>query len=128
MKQKEKKSEFLKIAQSLGIAIPVSLLFATNANATPVKITSLSNVQDIVQPNNEQNSNAVIDRIKLSISTNDDGNLLAHLDAHTDKPCHNNIHTNKGSKENHTNEHLDSKKHCNTHVNNNDYGFPPKES
>jgi len=118
MKKKVKiKSDFLKIAQGLGIAIPASLFFATNANAMPAKIRPLNNVQIIVQSVEGQSSNAVINRIILNVPNNDE-KQLAHTDTHTNETCcpHCDMHANTiDDKGKHTN--TNPCPHCDCHKN-----------
>jgi len=109
MKKKEvkKKSDFFKIAQGLGIAIPASLLFATNANATPANIIENKSMQIVENSISLQDKNEVVNRIVWELNTNKKPFDLA---AHTDN------HTNNAAK--HTNNHTNTQ-HANTHTNRN---------
>ena len=67
IKEVKKKKEFLKIAQGLGIAIPASILLATNVDASPVNtVFNNSKVLDgkSIKVNKE---NAVVEHIMLKL-------------------------------------------------------------
>jgi hypothetical protein len=113
-KQEKKKSDFLKIAQGLGIAIPASLLFATNA--TPANITVNESIQMVENSISFQEKNEVANRIVWELNTN---KKTFDLAKHTNTPHANQGHINRHS-DNHTNVTDVSKKsqpHTNTHAN-----------
>ena len=114
---KNKKSDFIKIAQKLGIAIPVSLLFVGNANAaTSTNSLLTGNVQSFEQLVNQRKSNEVLSHITLNLRVNDDGKLLAHSDAHTNVGGnHSDRHSNYGHSDNHTNKQMCP--HTDSHTN-----------
>ena len=89
MKKNEikKKSDFFKIAQSLGVAIPASLLFATNVDAAQVNTIS-SNIETIENSINLQEENEVMERIAQTLTVVSD-DYLADND-HGDHANHTN--------------------------------------
>ena len=116
-KQVKKKSEFLKIAQSLGIAVPASLLFATNADAALADATANKSMQLIENPISLLSKNEVKSRIVWEITDNKKvSDLLSHTNTHTNS-AHTNRHADRTySDGTHTNTH--SNAHTDKHTDN----------
>ena len=108
-----RRKDFKKIAQSLGIAIPASLLFAGNVNATPAAIVNNSEFDATENIVKMQKDNEVINRITLSLRMNEDGSMLAHNNAHTDVGGnHTDYHSNTPHANNHTNKNVGTGTMC----------------
>ncbi|MDR2148832.1 MAG: hypothetical protein LBE91_20520 [Tannerella sp.] len=125
----KKRNDFKKIAQSLGIIIPASLLIVGNVNATPTKITQPCNNQLVKQLISKKSSNEVINRISLfvKISENNDDFVL-HTNNHTNSESnHTNTHSNSYHSDYHTNvEGYSDERSCVVH--NNTHSNTPGES
>jgi len=104
-----KKNDFKKIAKSLGIAVPASLLFISNASATPVNTPQLSTIKSFDILFSKGNSNEVINRISLFGKTSENDDKFA---------LHVNNHSN--TKSNHTNQHSNTY-HSDYHANSEGY-------
>ncbi|MDR0988594.1 MAG: hypothetical protein LBM06_03920 [Prevotellaceae bacterium] len=108
MKKVTKDDGFKRIAKSLGIVIPASLLCGT-ANATPISAELPSDKQLLEQFDKRTASNEVINRLSLFGSNSYENNVSA---------VHSNSHTN--AEGNHTNQH-ENTNHGDYHTNNRGY-------
>jgi len=90
MKKINKKSDLKKIAKSLGIAIPASLLFATNANAIQTSTATINKSMQIVENSiSSQNKNEVMNHIV--------GEIILSVDIPRTNQSHTNSHANAWS-------------------------------
>jgi hypothetical protein len=103
------KKDFKKIALSLGIVIPASLLPIGNANATSARTTLPNNNPLIEQLVGKKNSNEVINRIYILGKETENDNFFTY---------HSNNHTNSNG--NHTNQHSNTY-HSDYHTNREGY-------
>ena len=97
-KEAKKKSGFLKIAQGLGIAIPASLLLATNVNAIPVNTISIETAESSINLQEENEVMKHIDQLTVSesnylLASDDHVNLIHsehsnHIVTHTEHSNH----------------------------------------
>lgn len=101
----KKRNDFKEIAKSLGIAIPVSLLFAGNANATPVNTIVNESMQIVEKSMRLQGENEVISRIVWVLDANKKSlDLAAHTDTHSNvSGSHTDNHSNRAHADTHTN-------------------------
>ncbi|MDR1974578.1 MAG: hypothetical protein LBQ31_07895 [Bacteroidales bacterium] len=97
------KEDLKKVALSLGIAIPASLLSIGNANSVPTNTELTNSNQLIEQITKKQGSNEVINRITLGLRISENGTLLAHANAHTDRATHTDRHSNQPHSNYHSN-------------------------
>ena len=114
MKKVNEKSNFKKIAQSLGIAIPASLLLTSNVNAKEMSDNKLlKDSENTIALKQNVNSNEVF---KYIVNKTPSQNFIAHCNSHSDYDKHTNAHTDNDTRNYHTN----SKGHVNSHVNKSD--------
>jgi hypothetical protein len=103
------KKDFKKIALSLGIAIPASLLSIGDANATQTNTVLPGNNPLIEQLVVKKTSNEIVNRISLFGKTSESDDFFAY---------HTNNHTNSNG--NHTNRHTNTY-HSDFHTNREGY-------